>query len=121
MAFAHGMKIGIFCVIHGGTGIANPVHGLAPGTDLGDHGLGRMAAAQTAHAQLAYFCVGPIGNIYIEQPGTCTHQLLALQMLHQITRLECGVLEVSPALVDQGKRNGRNAKEVALHGRANGA
>ena len=117
MAMGCGMEVRALPIVHGRAGSANPVHGLATRVELGDDRFGRMPTPQPAQTRRLDLRRWKIGNVDIEQPGPGAQHGLRLQTLDQLAGLYGCAVQLGPALVNQRKRNGRDAKQIAFHGR----
>ena len=115
------MEIGSGTVVHGRTGCANPVHGLAPGVHLGDDRLGRMSTPEATHLGRLDLIQRQVGNVHIQQPRTCANQTLVHHLLDHARNGAGRSIQMRPAFVDLRHRDGRNAKQIPLHGRAHRA
>ncbi len=80
-----------------------------------------MAPAQAADLHRAQLVEREIGNVDVQQPGHFPDQVLRVHLLDHFAGLARGRLDFAPPLVHLGKRDGRHAEQVALHGRAHGA
>ncbi|MDT4878376.1 hypothetical protein FQZ97_1139700 [compost metagenome] len=117
-----GVEVGALGVVLGLAGTADPVHGVAARVGLRDHLLGRMATAQTRDLEAPDVGQWAVGDVHVEQPGFDGSPVLQRwqQLRHEARRHPARVLQVSPALFGLRKRDGRNTKEVTLHGGAHG-
>ena len=62
-----------------------------------------------------------VGDVHIQQPGPRADQALLHHLLDHARNGAGGRIQMRPAFVDLRHRDGRNAKQIPLHGRAHGA
>ena len=114
------MEIRSIGVVLDRPGATDPVHGVAARALLGDDGFGCMAPSQAAYLRRLHLREREIGNVDVDQPRLAANQTLLLHCQHQLAGPCCRCVNMLPAFLHLGERNGRHTKQVPLHRCAHG-